>query len=498
MKRKIIPMLLALSLGTFGANSVCAKEPPLFFNDNDEILISQNKSFDKAESKELTEEETEIFEDFVDDTNDLEEEKEEVSKDEAIKKKTFRVEEEASTSGRGYVTRDKKPKLDASVVKKTKKSIPPKKLTLKAVFFDPDAEFDAQAQSEGREMTSKEEFLYKLHAALHEEVEPVSTKFLTGDRFKMTFDKGPIESISPWADYSGTMQCLWSGEEYANTLFRTRFQNVGINGRFRNGKTVFRIMLNTGLPINGNSYLQSMPFDNYIMHYFTPNDQVLLGYARTAVGIEGGQSPYTIPFIGRSQLSSRYGNVRALGIKAQGNHKFFDYSAGFFSSGRYFHSWFDGPEFVGLLSAKPLAMTDGKWGKLTVGGSLNAGSSNSHDKRYTVAGAHLIHEYKRLRTSFEYAAADGSNGATGFSKNQSEGFYGTLAYRITPKLEAIVRYDHFDPNKNAANDIRREYVSGLNYYIKGHALKIMLNCIYYTVENGTYGTKLLIGTQIIL
>ncbi|MDD3436120.1 MAG: porin [Candidatus Gastranaerophilales bacterium] len=504
MNIKFTPVLLALLLTTFNANVAFAVKSPLSFIKKEQNLIDRNTSAEKEIKKEenttIIQEETDIFEDEVEDANDIGKEKEELPKQDLrnleINKKTKQVETNASTSSQGYI--DKTLKQAKPVVKESSQDISSKKLDLRAVLFNPNAEFDAPAKAEGREMTSKEEAMYKLHAALHDDLEPVSTKFLSGDRFKMTFDKGPIESITPWVDYSGTMQCLWNGENYANSLFRTRFQDVGINGRFRNKKTVFRVMFNTGLPIDGNSYLQSMLFDNYIMHYFTPNDQFLLGYARTAVGIEGGESPYTIPFIGRSQLSSRYGNSRALGAKVQGNHKFYDYSAGFFSSGRYFHSWFDGPEFVGLFSVKPLAFTDGKWGKLTVGGSMDAGNSNSNDKRYTVAGVHLIHEYKRLKATIEYAAADGSNGSTGFSKNQSEGFYGTLAYRVTPKIEALVRYDQFDPNKNAANDIRREYTAGLNYYIKGQALKLMLNGIFYSLENGTYGTKLLVGTQIIL
>ena len=39
---------------------------------------------------------------------------------------------------------------------------------------------------------------------------------------------------------------------------------------------------------------------------------------------------------------------------------------------------------------------------------------------------------------------------------------------------------------------------GINYFIKGQALKIMLNYTMYSQSNGQYGSKIYAGTQIIL
>lgn len=395
------------------------------------------------------------------------------------------------------------PILIAPVVEDPKKRIlkpANRKVDLHAIIFDPAV--ISKPPEDASEMTKAEIAKYKINEALHGEVSAASTKGLLEDTMKMTFERGPIESLSPWVDYNGCFQNIWSGDNYQNTLYGINFQDVGINGKFRTKddpasgkKTVFRIMYNTGKEIVGNTYLQSFMADNYIMRYWTKDDQVLVGYARTSVGLEGAESPFTIPFFARSQISRTYGNVRALGIKAQGNHKLYDYSVGMFSSGRFFRDFFPGEEFVLLASVKPLGLTDGKYGKLTLGGSIDGGNAES---RFFVAGTHLNYEYKRLKATFEYASANGSNGSTGFTSADSEGFYGTLAYRITPRLQAVVRYDQFDPNKTKANDRRTEYTAGLNYYVKGQALKLMLNYVYYTLENGTYGSRIMAGTQIIL
>jgi hypothetical protein len=376
-----------------------------------------------------------------------------------------------------------------------------RKVNLHAIIFDPTVTVKQPENAD--EMTKADLAKYDIEHALHGEVSVPSTKGLLEDTMKMTFEKGPIESLAPWIDFNSCFGNYWTGDNYTNTLYGLNFQDVGINGKFRTNddpksgkKTVFRLMYNTGKSIDGNSYLQSFMADNYIMRYWTKDDQILLGYARAAVGIEGGESPFTIPFFARSQISRTYGNVRTLGIKAQGNHKWYDYSAGIFSSGRYFHDFFPGPEFVGLASIKPLAFTDGKWGKITMGGSLNSGSTNIGN--YCVAGTHFIYEYKRLKATAEYATADGSNGSTGYTSNQSEGFYGTLAYRLTPRIQLVGRYDQFDPNINKANDIRREYTAGVNYFVHGQALKLMLNYVLYSVENGTYGSRIMTGMQVVL
>lgn len=394
------------------------------------------------------------------------------------------------------------PILVAPVVESPKRLLKPanRKVDLHAIIFDPTVTVKSPENSS--EMTKVELAKYDIEHALHGEVSAPSTKGLLEDTMKMTFTKGPIESIAPWVDFNGAFTGAWTGENYTNSTYGINFQDVGINGKFRTNddpasgkKTVFRVMFNTGKEIVGNTYLQSFMADNYIMRYWTKDDQILVGYARTATGLEGGESPFTIPFFARSQISRTYGNVRALGVKAQGQHKLYDYSAGMFSSGRFFKDFCPGEEFVLLGSIKPLGLTDGRYGNLVMGGSIDGGNANS---RFFVAGTHLTYEYKRLKASFEYASANGSNGSTGFTANNSEGYYGTLAYRITPRLQALVRYDKFDPNKAAANDMRTEYTAGINYFVKGQALKLMLNYVYYTVENGTYGSRIVAGTQIIL
>lgn len=388
------------------------------------------------------------------------------------------------------------PTLVAPVVKDPKRLLKPanRKVDLRAIVFDPAVTVKLPAEAE--EMTKTEEYKYKIHEALLGEISTtVPTKGLLEDTMKMTFEKGPIESLAPWIDYNGNLSNIWNGENYQNTTYGINFADIGINGKFRDGKTAFRVMFSPVRSIEGNTYFQSFFADNYVTRKIGKHNTILVGNTWVPNGVESKESPLTIPFFGRSQISRTYGTSRALGVKLMGDYSLAEYQIGGYSSGRFFKDFFPGPEFAAIASIKPLGKTDGKWGKITMGTSMDAGNADSH---FFVGGAHLIYDYKRLKASFEYATADGSNGSTGFTSNQSEGFYGTLAYRVTPRIQALVRYDHFDPNKNKANDIRREYTAGINYFVKGQALKLMLNYVLYSVENGTYGSRIMVGTQIIL
>lgn len=469
MKKNMSPLLLAMLLAFFSANFVCAQDVQGSLNEKNNSSIAPAVAANVEAQPSLS--------------------------------SASPVVEVANKT----VSTQTPPVLVAPVVPAPKRLLKPanRKVDLHAILFDPTV-MVKEPENEA-EMSKVDVAKYKIDEALRGEVSTTtltSTKGLLEDAMKMTFEKGPIESLAPWIDYNGAWTGAYTGDTYKNSTYGINFNDIGVNGKFRTNddpnsgkKTVFRLMYNVGKEITGNTYLQSFMADNYIMRYWSKDDQVLLGYARAAVGIEGGESPFTIPFFGRSQISRTYGNVRTLGLKAQGNHKLYDYSAGFFSSGRFFKDFFPGPEFTGLVSIKPLGMTDGRYGKLVMGGSLNAGNAESH---YVVGGAHLIYEYKRLKASFEYASADGSNGSTGFTANQSEGYYANLAYRVTPRIQTVLRFDKFDPNKTVANDMRTEYTAGINYFVKGQALKLMLNYVFYTVENGSYGSRIMAGTQIIL
>jgi phosphate-selective porin len=93
------------------------------------------------------------------------------------------------------------------------------------------------------------------------------------------------------------------------------------------------------------------------------------------------------------------------------------------------------------------------------------------DTQVKVGPFDLQAEY--IRSRFE---PDNNIPANGF---EADGWYVLGGYYILPKyLQAIVRYEQFDPHLGVSGDSSDVWTFGLNYYIKGDDLKLMANFLY--------------------
>lgn len=310
-----------------------------------------------------------------------------------------------------------------------------------------------------------------------------------------TFEKGPLESVHIWNVIQMNMNTSIPEGSDTDSKFNVGLVNTLIDGKFKGGKEDFRIMLD---PTHNHKHKFTQTFiqDLFIESHRIPHHTILIGNSRPGVGIEGAQSPYTLPLVNRSQISRNLANVRKFGIRVRGDYSLIDYDLGGYSADTYFREFFPGVEFDGWVNFKPLGKTDGKWGKIITGGGIVSGTKHSTD--YFVAGAYVGYEYKKLWMRAEYANSDGSNGGDGLTKAKRQGWYVTLGYHITKKLEAILRYDEFDPNKQIRNNNQREYTAGINYYVKGQALKLILNYVFCQNDSRPDSHKIIVGTQIAL
>lgn len=308
------------------------------------------------------------------------------------------------------------------------------------------------------------------------------------------FEKGPLESMHLWGVIQMNNSTNIIDNDTDNT-FRVGLINTIVDGKFKGGKEDFRIMFDP-TPTHARGFFQQFIQDLYVETHRIPHHTVLVGNSRPGVGIEGAQSPYTLPLANRSQISRNLANVRKFGVRVRGDYSLVDYDFGGYSSDTYFREFFPGIEFDGWVNFKPLGKTDGKYGKLVTGGGIVSGEKHSTD--YFVAGAYVGYEYKKLWMRAEYANANGSNGGDGLTNKKRQGWYVTLGYHITKKLEAILRYDEFDPDKKISNNNKREYTAGINYYVKGQALKLILNYVFCQNQASSDSHRIIVGTQIAL
>lgn len=318
-------------------------------------------------------------------------------------------------------------------------------------------------------------------------------EYLMDDIFKIKPKKGIFEEIG--------VHGLWRNaltESFVNHDNHTNVNYNIIETRFyallKNKKTSF-VATTRFLPQHEFSFMQYFFSDLFIRHKFNEKAVLTIGNTRTHTGEEGSQSELLIPLFNRSQISRHYGNIRKLGVRLSGEFSLMDYDVALNSSGTYFTSFFPGSEFCGWLNFKPLGKTDGRYGILKIGGGLTAGRRHFD---YTNIGANVSYKYKRFKADFEYAKGNGANGRIGVSKLHSEGYYTTLYYDLTKKIQLVARFDDFIPNCHDKSHHSREYTAGINYFIKGQAIKLILNYVF--CENNRLGNshRIIIGTQIVI
>lgn len=346
-----------------------------------------------------------------------------------------------------------------------------------------------------REIELTEDSLaHKLHKIYKLEVHQTDTPvYLLEDILTIKPKKGIIKDMQFFGAYRGNMNFNFTEGQDTDTFYDVTAIETGIEGEFVNG---WNYKFKTRLaPSNQWSFWQNLLSDMYITNDNIKNHKILLGNSKLPIGVEGGQSSATLLFLNRSQFARTFANSRKMGLRVIGDLDLVDYDFGVYSSDTYFREFFPGVDFTGWVDFKPLGKTKGEYGDLTLGTGISAGT---HNTDYAVGGAYFGYEYKNFLINCEGSIADGYNGQVGLSDKKASGFYTTLGYHLTPKIQMVARFDTFDPNRDNDNDERQEYTAGLNYYIKGQALKLMLNYIFCQDEAREDSHRLFVGTQILL
>jgi len=339
-----------------------------------------------------------------------------------------------------------------------------------------------------KEITKTMKDIYKLPIEDTETITPLFKERLTAH-----YAKGPISSLYTRAIVQSNFDLFMpqDGDEYGK--FNVNLVNVLFDAKTRSGKDMFRVMIDPSHQHNL-SFMQNFFKDLFIETKRIPHHSILIGNSRVGTGLEGLQSAYTLPFMFRSQISRNFSNVRKIGVRVRGDYKYVDYDFGGYSSDTFFTDFMPGGEFNSWVEVKPFAKTKGKYGDLRTGTGISAGKRNSTG--YVVGGVGLKYSYKKMWTQMEYSVANGSNGATGLSSKHRQGWYVTLGCKLTKKLEFLARYDEFDPDKSVGHNNRKEYTTGINYYIKGQALKLVLNYIYCHNKGLSNSHRFMVGAQI--
>lgn len=317
--------------------------------------------------------------------------------------------------------------------------------------------------------------------------------FLLKEDLTFKYAKGPVEQLQFFGGYRGALSSNFTHHDYSTTYDNMSLE-TGVYGKFRKPHYNFKVMFKP-IPVHGADYFESFLGDLYVVNTRIPHHQIVAGYSRVQNGIEGSVSSFILPFANRSQIARHFGNSRSLNLKLIGNYEYIDYSMSYGSSGRYITSGLPGTEFSGQISVKPFGSQDGKYGKLSIGTGVNVGH---HGSNYSVGNVYAAYKHKKFWSTAEAAIADGYNGSKGTSTNKASGYAFTAGWKFNPHLQVIARVDQFDPDRKKAHNNKREYTAGINWFLRGQALKLLLNFVYCENQNTKDSFRIILGTQIML
>lgn len=304
----------------------------------------------------------------------------------------------------------------------------------------------------------------------------------------LKFESGPINDLSAGFVYQGTSDMSFSEENPDLTTLYPLYFEIWTKVRFENEKSEIKIQVNPSLDVdNFDRKFNAVLMDLYYKRKLTEHNNVTIGNSKTPASAGSLISPTNLLLVKREQITKAHGNNRATGIKFDGDYPLFDYNVGGYFSTRYMQDYDDGLETTNWVNIKPFGkQEEGILKNLKIGGGINRGKNDGRE--YTVTGAAISWDYKKWLAVCEYSNANGSNGSK-YSAKESQGVYGTVAYKITDKLQAVARYDVFDPDKTKPNNLKTQYTTGLNYYVLGQKLKFALNYMYEQNEAAKHNDK---------
>ena len=320
----------------------------------------------------------------------------------------------------------------------------------------------------------------------------------------------PLQSVK----FNGLVQgWFFMGNQGLSDSFRVRRTELYFTGQVTD-KARWQVMIDpakalaletTTTPVNGVPVLSAIAVGQasrilqnaFVSLDYIPKVQMNIGQYKLPLSLEGLQSSGQLETVERALFASdrarggNYGDVRDIGFMLRGGvGSRVDFQAGVFNSIAETQNSVDVNDekaLAGRLVARPVTGLH-----LGMSGAWDNGSETR--PRRDRLGGEL--EYKRGAFQLKSELMTGEDGPL-----NRRGFYAHVGYRFKPKFEWVFRVDGWDPDTaredTPASVSELDYVTGFNFFILKHNLKLQANYLRKTFGSDALESRnvLLVNTQ---
>lgn len=284
----------------------------------------------------------------------------------------------------------------------------------------------------------------------------------------------------------------WDGDDHDR--FRVRRTEVKFSGDvLGDERFLYTLMVDPSqVTEDASSTRKSILQDFYVTLAqlpYLPHHAAQLGQFKLPSEEEGNRSSSKLDFAERSYIGRTFGDKRDIGAMLTGAWPLVDYAFGVFNgAGQNLSDTDDQKDLAAKVTLKPLeSWKDRNVGRLELDmfGYHRPNHGTAAEKKRLGWGAR--YEWERLSLKSAYMVFQ--DGAA-----PGDGWYGQAGLFLLPKqLQAVVRFEGFDPNERAANNAERDLSLGVNYFIANHNAKVQLNWVRKDEQGDEIGNDQVIG-----
>lgn len=307
-----------------------------------------------------------------------------------------------------------------------------------------------------------------------QEADSSNVKVGFGEKFKLTG--------SAQARFNGNIR---RGADRTPPNFTIPLAELGFNGKIR---PHLNLVANFQPGRYYDGATKTMMGDLFVSTDIVPHHTFYMGQARIPIGYEGTASSLITDAVVKSQIARNFSDKRDIGIKTAGNWKYLDYYVGAFNGTRYTSADNNSDmDIASWVNFKPLA-SHPEFGKFILGGGYTVGNGNWS---YNNFGGYAEYNLKKYTAKFEYGR---QNGYLAHGRD-SQGFYVTNLYNLTPKVQLVTKIDRFDPNVDTSRNMITELTGGANYFMSNNNIKLQLNYVYVVNRSANNSQRIVAQTQ---